>query len=604
MKQSRARVLFRNGHKGKVVIVALILCSLLIVDAGCFLRGVSSSAYYGRVVVPRAQEFRWSDGGLPQVFDPAFAAAPPDTDAVRALFEGLTDYDPQSLQPVPAVATRWESTDDSRVWTFYLRSDARWSTGVPVTAQDFVRSWQRTLKLGEQAPHTELLSNIVGARPAVRPTLPAAAPVKGRRSRHMAAADRRSNDAALNILPLPFGAEAINDHLLRVHLQAPNPDFPALVAHPVFRPVKIADEDAKKKIGATDLISNGAFLLGKTATDSVMLERADKYWGRSEVSLERVKFVGTRDPETALAAYRAGEIDAVTNAALEPLALKLLTPYEDYHRTVFGALTYYSFNTAHRPFDDVRVREALASAIDRERLSREEMGGATEPAHQFLPNALAATADRKDEAVVAKSATLNQDLNRARELLAEAGYPAGNNFPPVRLLINRNDQQRQVAEAIAAMWLANLNIETEIIVKSWDEYEAAIRNGEYDLARRGMVMQTTDEATNIRLLFADTKAVATQAGVTTHGSPAPEAGREAANVTSLNRELEKNAPVDSQAEALRQVSAIPVYFACSSTLLKPYVSGFDNNVLDAPSLKKVRIDSGWRAPIPAPGGRR
>jgi oligopeptide transport system substrate-binding protein len=387
-------------------------------------------------------------------------------------------------------------------------------------------------------------------------------------------------------------------------LLRPNPDFPVLVAHPVFRPVKVAEEDTKKKIGATDLVSNGAFLLGKTADDSVMLERADKYWGRSDVNLERVKFVGARDPETALAAYRAGDIDAVTNAAFEPLALKLLAPYDDYHRTVFGALTFYSFNTSHRPFDDVRVREALAIAIDRERISREEMGGATEPAHKFLPSTMAVP---HDQAVVARSTTIDQDLNRARELLAEAGYTDGRTFPRVRLLINRNDQQRQVAEAIAAMWLANLDIETEIIVKNWDDYEAAIRSGDYDLARRGMVMQTTDESTNIRLLFAiDQRPSTTQTSVGANASTTVEPGKESPGGTPGNREpaKERNPPVDSEAEALRQVSAIPVYFACSSMLLKPYVSGFDNNVLDAPSLKKVRIEAGWREPTPASRSRR
>ena len=608
----------RLSHRIRVALIAslvrqrawvifLLLLSLSIADAGCFLR-TDSSPFYGRVVAPRAQEFRWSDGGLPQVFDPAFAAAPPDTDAVRALFEGLTDYDPQTLKPVPAVATRWESSDDARTWTFYLRDDARWSTGAPVTAQDFVRSWQRTVKLGELAPHTELLNNIVGAKPVLGSVSPVGAATEdtSKRARsHGPATDQRNGASAGNTLPQPFGAEALDNHLLRVHLLRPNPNFPALVAHPVFRPVKFTDEDARKRIGTADLISNGAFLLGKTASDSVMLERADKYWGRSDVNLERVKFVGSRDPETALAAYHAGDIDAVTNAAFEPLALKLLAAYADYRRTTYGALTYYSFNTEHRPFDDVRVREALAIAIDRERISREEMGGATEPAHQFLPGAMT---DRHDEAVVARSATLDRDLLRARDLLTEAGYPHGRDFPRVRLLINRNDQQRQIAEAIAAMWLASLGVETEIVARNWEDYEAAIRAGDYDLARRGMVMQTMDESTNIRMLFAaDSRSAAMPGGITLSESPATGAGREATPAAPVDREppSERKPPVDTEAEALRQVSAIPIYFACSSALVKPYVSGFDANVLDAPSLRRVRIDNGWREPTTAQApGRR
>src|SRR5215216_3757224 len=141
--------------------VSVVVSSALLLG-GCF-REEKGERFYGKVVVPSAQEFRWSDGGLPKVFDPARAAAPPDTDAVRALYEGLTEYEQGSLRPAPAGASRWEPAEGGRRWTFHLRDGARWTNGDPVTAQDFVRSWQRTLRLGERAPHAQLLSNIEGA---------------------------------------------------------------------------------------------------------------------------------------------------------------------------------------------------------------------------------------------------------------------------------------------------------------------------------------------------------------------------------------------------------------------------------------------------------
>src|ERR1043165_1599906 len=153
--------------------VASLLLIVMAFTGGCFLDH-EVEPYYGKANTPKAQEFRWSDGGLPQVFDPALAAVPPDTDAVRAMFEGLTEYDPKTLEPVPGVAVRWESSEDNRVWTFYLRHDARWSNNDPVTAQDFVRSWQRTLELGDRAPHVKLLRNIEGALPPT--VLPQASP--------------------------------------------------------------------------------------------------------------------------------------------------------------------------------------------------------------------------------------------------------------------------------------------------------------------------------------------------------------------------------------------------------------------------------------------
>ena len=524
--------------------ICSLLLALSLVHSGCF-STPDPSAYYGKVVAPKAQEFRWSNGGLPQTFDPAFAAAPPDTDAVRALFEGLTDYDPQTLAAVPGVATRWESSHEGRVWTFYLRDNARWSNGEKVTADDFVRSWERTLKIGPLAPHTELLANIEGAISTSH----------------------------------TFGARALNEHVLQVTLQRPDTSFPALVSHPVFRPVKVEAADHTSRLDSHDLISNGAFLLSATDNDGVKLERAKTYWDDASVALDRVTFVNTPDAEDALTAYEAGEVDAVTNAPFEPLALKLLAPYKDFRRSTYGALTYYAFNTSRPPFDDVRVREALALAIDRERVSRDDLGGATEPAGKFFPDAMSG-----EKPVVDKAELLEHDVNKAKDLLAEAGYPNGDGFPVIRLLINRNEQQRIVAQSIAAMWRATLNIETEIVIRNWDEYEAAIKANDYDIVRRGVVMQTTNELVNLRMLFER------DAHVLPSPSPSPEG----------SPRVEPSPPeklvVETETQALKDLRAMPIYFASSYSLVKPYVSGFDMNVLDAPSLKKTRVDTNWKQP--------
>lgn len=529
--------------------------------------------------MPRSQSFRWIDGGLPQTFDPAFAAAPPDTDLVRAIFEGLTDYDPRKLTPLPGVASRWESSDDGRIWTFYLRPEARWSNGETVTAKDFVDSWQRTVRIGDRAPHTDLLSNIVGARSISGITRKSAAITNGSKP-------QRKSEPAKPPEGERLGAEAISDRVLRVRLQRPDMNFPALVAHPVFRPVKLKEEESLQRIGPSGLVSNGAFLLSNNNSGRVVLERADNYWGKSDVTLQTVEFVGAKNAETALAAYRAGEVDAVTNSAFEPLGLKLLAPYRDFRRQTYGALTYYSFNTSRPPFDDVRVREALAIAIDRDRLSQDEMGGATEPAKRFLPEVMSGS----QKPVVTKSELLDKDDKRARELLAEAGYPEGKGFPKIRLLINRNEQQRQVAQAIASMWRAFLNIETEIVIKPWDEYEAAILAGDYDVVRRGLVMQTADEFTNIRMMFRHE--LQTAEGAFAVPSPSSSPGARSIGET-VERRMILTSTIESEAVALNELRSMPVYFASSYALVKPYVLGFDSNVLDAPSLKQVRIDTSW-----------
>ncbi|HEY6246458.1 MAG TPA: peptide ABC transporter substrate-binding protein [Pyrinomonadaceae bacterium] len=544
-------ILQRKRHGSTEAFASLVVVASLLF-AGCF-RDSAPSGYYGKIVVPRAQEFRWSDGGLPQTFDPAFAAAPPDTDAVRALFEGLTDYDPVTLAAVPGVATRWESSPDARVWTFYLREDAKWSNGENVTAADFVRSWQRTLKIGPLAPHTDLLSNIEGsgANPAPPKT------------------EKLSKQTPI------FGAEALSDHVLRVRLHESDAAFPALVAHPVFRPVKVLDANTTNRLEADHLVSNGAFQLSGKDGDRVLLERAKTYWDGASVSLQRVSFIGSSDAEDALAAYRTGDVDAVTNAAFEPLALKLLSGYRDFRRSTFGALTYYSFNASRAPFDDVRVRQALAIAIDRERVSQDHLGGATEPAGKFFPDEMSG-----EKPVVNEDELIEQDIARARGLLSDAGFPDGAGFPTIRLLINRNDQQRIVAQAIAAMWRSALGVNTEVVIKNWDEYELAVKGGDYDVVRRGMVMQTTDELTNLRMLFERETVPVIAASIPSLAKPGEAVKPDAPVVTTEN-------------EALKELRAVPIYFASSFALVKPYVNGFGGNVLDAPSLKRTRINTGW-----------
>ncbi|HEU4594333.1 MAG TPA: peptide ABC transporter substrate-binding protein [Pyrinomonadaceae bacterium] len=630
--------------KLKVRFSLAFVLSLSLLSGGCF-ESEQGEQFYGSVVVPRAQEFRWSDGGLPRVFDPARAAAPPDTDVIRALFEGLTDYDPATLRPVPAVASRWESTDGARQWTFHLRRDAFWSNGDRVTARDFVRSWQRTLRLGEGAPHAKLLSNIEGARTLLSPPSTQATgagealsptPSPEAEGTAAAAVEEVKTETAKETETAPaFGAEALDEHTLRVNLRRPDRSFPALVAHPVFRPyhelsptsdlaaLQTEQRNRGAGEGALGIVTNGAFNLSELGSESVVLERSRNYWDSSSVKLERVLFVAKRDAEDALAAYRAGEVDAVTNASFESLALKLLTPYKDFRRRTFGALTYYQFNTSRAPFDDPRVREALAVSLDLERLSADTLGGATEPARRFLPFGVEEAArsdsaeasagesegaphtEEKKEQDEERVEPVRHNVERARRLLAEAGFPGGENFPRVRLVVNRNEQQRIVAQEVARAWRGALGVETEIIVRNWEEYEALIKAGDYDVARKSVVMQSVDEESNMLALFGEDAPAPETATPLVSETPNADATTIATNSTAAGQ-AESSAPppalpvnpktILSEAQALRELPAIPIYFASSYALVKPYVNGFETNLLDAPSLKNVSLDTGWKPP--------
>jgi oligopeptide transport system substrate-binding protein len=642
MDADRHRII--GKRKSVFICIHLWLISSVLFFGACNqLEKPKPQPYYSQTAPPPKQEFRWSNGKMPKSFDPALAAAPPETDIVRAVFDGLTDTDAKTLQTIPAVAKEWKSSDDNKIWIFYLRRDAKWSNGETVKAQDFVRSWKRLAEMSEEAAHRELLSNIVGTRISGKEILSEKDTekldilAKTQTSENLQVFPKQSDSVAVlkggatktpevekntgtlakteqkpkteNKTEIKFGAEAVDNFTLKVSLVKSDKDFPALVAHPIFRPVYGEKQFETGRLNA-DIITNGAFRIFSVGQDGITLDRAEHYWNRKAIEIERVRFVPTENAEKALEAYRAGEVDAVTNADFEPLALKLLTPFDDFRRTAHSALNFYEFNLNKKPFDDSRVREALAIAIERERLTEDDMDGASLPALSFLPF---------DKAGETKFA---QDTNRAKNLLAEAGFPDGRDFPVVRLLINRNNIQQRIAKSVAKMWKQNLNIGTEIVVKDSADLEISVQANDFDVLRRGVVLATTNETMNMSMIFAKREKVINEdnigemidgeenqtniipedsnsAGIAPEQSNQPETLPDT-KLSDENAVLENSEKVGkselvlTEAEALKQFQAIPLYFPTSYSLVKSYVQGFEINTLDAPSLKDVKINNDYK----------
>jgi oligopeptide transport system substrate-binding protein len=643
-----------HGLKGKrksvTICVHLCLITLVLLLVGCSeLEKPKPEPYYAETAPPPKQEFRWSNGKTPKSFDPARAAAPPETDIVRAVFEGLTDTDPKTLKPIPAIAEKWTSSEDKKIWTFELRENAKWSNGDTVIAEDFVRSWKRLSEMRDEVSHKELLNNIVGLKIEKEEELPLKETNDSNDSNSLF---KQVNPPKLPLLDSPssntntskvsqknetkpidiqqekksepkvaqdeskkkkdleqkLGVEAIGKYTLKVTLIKPDKDFPALVAHPIFRPVHSKTEFVKDDLNP-DVITNGAFRITSVGQEGVTIDRAENYWSRESVELERVIFVPQENAEKALEAYRDGEVDAVTNADFEPLALKLLEPFDDFRRTVHSALNFYEFNRNRFPYNDRRVREALAISIERERLTDDDMDGASKPALGFLPYA------------EKREAKLSQNKERGKKLLEEAGFPNGENFPSVKLHINRNNIQQKIAKSVAKMWKQNLNIETEIIIKENEDLDATKKSGDFDVIRRGVVLPTSDEAANMSAIFSSEKknvntkkddkdSKNTQNNINPDVKiDLPHSNNLASEVSESKTHLqnplsdedlanEENSENDkiilTEEDAILELPAIPLYFPTSYSLVKPYVEGFDINTLDAPSLKDVRINNFWQ----------
>ena len=577
--------------------------------SGCTeLQGPKPEPYFAEATPPVRQEFRWSNGRLPTTFDPAKAASPPETDLVRAVFEGLTELDPATLTEVPAVAESWSSSEDHKTWTFVIRKDAKWSDGRPVIPDDFIRSWRRAAESPETIPHRTLFNNIVGmadlapktrestnAPPTTEPGVPPIVNIPRPPPRRLVEPTPTPGEPLVDEREKPtpdppvIGIEAADPRTLVVKLVRPDRDLPKLLAHPLFRPVPEGSEELSLET-AMGSVTNGPFRISGAGPAGVNLERSETYWNRDAVKLERVAMVPAGSPEQVLEAYQNGQLDAVTNVELSPLVLKLLSPYDDFRRTSFAAVNLLELNPNSPALRDRRIRQALSMALDRERLAEAELEGTTRPAFSLIPF----SSEPREE--------LRQDKEKARDLFEEAGYPDGIGFPVLRLVVNRNDTQQRVAKAVAAMWNDNLNIGAEVIVRETSEIEEIRKTGDFDVLRRGVVLTTSDEFVNMRAIFgdmADRDAVGLPenwSGITDPTNT--NTGIISAPTAPGTSTSALPSPIESERDALFELTAIPLYFPISFSLVKPYVDGFVMNSLDSPVLTGVAIKENWQPNTP------
>lgn len=578
------RNLFANTRLAFVSALAATLFT-----SGCGqLKTPEPKPYIAQSVPPNVSELRWSNGRRLKTTDPVLAAAPPETDLARALFDGLTEIDPMTQKAVPAIAEKWEPSNNWRTWRFYLREEAVWTNGKPVTANDFVRSWHRFAEMGGRSAFPELLLNLGKAglaevprrdtnQTANRGTEKQGTPenLPNPESNTKSSLSANSNTASGKAEKLSVVAES--DRILKVDLFYPDPDFPLLAAHPAFRPVYYPNPTFEPtEAAAAELVTNGAFRVERVTETEVSLVPFENYWDRAAVKLDRVRIM-FYEAEKALDAYRSGEVDAVTNADLSPAAVKLLEPYNDFRRVTHAAVNFYEINAQKPPFTDRRVRMALAMAVERERLVEGEMQGTVRPAYEVLPFR------SKIEF------RINQDLPAAKSLLADAGFPEGAGFPTIRLVINRNDLQLRVARAVARMWKQNLGVDTEIVVRDASEIDAIRRSGDYDLIRRGIVFAAPDETAALITIFSD-QLQKEEAKQTEPVKSLPGTADQTRNALIRPPVSDFIDPEATFAEAIYAVRLIPLYFPTSVSIVKPYVNGMEPNAFDIVILKNVEID--------------
>lgn len=405
----------------------------------------------------------------PASIDPALNAAVDGAIVLQNLFEGLCRTD-ENDKAIPGIAEKWEMSEDGLVYTFHLR-DANWSDGKAVTAADFEYAWKRALDPKTAAEYAYQLYYLKNGE------------------------EYNSGKAAAD----DVGVKALDDKTLEVTLKDPTPYFLELMAFPTYFPVRkdVVEKDPEKwALSPETLISNGPFKLQEwTHNDVMKLVKNENYYEADAVKLDGIDFYMIVEPTTGLAAYENGELDyqePIPQAQIP--VLKDSNP--DFKIRPYLGTYFYVFNTTVKPVDDPRVRQALTLAVDRTAIVEKVAQGGQLPASGFVPVGLA-TSDGKEFRGVAGdygiSATAN--VEKAKALLAEAGYPDGKGFPVLEVYYNTLDTHKAIAEAIQEMWKQNLGIEVNLNNEEWKVFQERRNHLDFVVARHGWIADYADPMT-------------------------------------------------------------------------------------------------------------
>ncbi|CAH6275261.1 peptide ABC transporter substrate-binding protein [Pantoea agglomerans] len=475
----------------------------------------------------------------PASLDPLKAVGLPEIQVIRDLFEGLTNQDAQG-KIVPGVAQSWSSSDN-KTWVFTLRNNARWSNGDPVTAQDFVYSWQRLVDPKNSSAFAWFagLSGIQNA----------AAITKG------------------EMTPDKLGVVAQSKNQLKVTLDRPVPWFPALVANVALFPVpqKIIAQQGDSWTSPGKLVGNGAYQLSeRVVNEKIVLARNPHYWDDAHSVLTKVTFVPINEESSATKRYRSNDIDITESFPKNMYALlKKTLPGEVYTPDQLGTY-YYAFNTQKGPTADVRVRKALSWSIDRKVIAEKVLGTGEKPAWHFTPDV---TAGFKPLPTFMQQHDQNSLNAQAKSLLAAAGYGPGKPLK-LKLLYNTSESHQKIAIAVASMWKKNLGVDVTLENQEWKTYIDSRNSGNFDVIRASWVGDYNEPSTFLNLLTSGNSSNIARFNNADYDAVIAKASRETSDQV-------RNSDYNRAEQILAEQAPIaPIYQYTNGRLIKPWVKGY------------------------------
>jgi oligopeptide transport system substrate-binding protein len=475
----------------------------------------------------------------PASLDPMKAVGLPEIQVMRDLFEGLTNQDAHG-KIVPGVALSW-SSNDNKTWMFTLRKDARWSNGEPVTAQDFVYSWQRLVEPKNSSPFAwfAALSGIENAE----------AITKGQMS-----ADK-------------LGVTATDATHLKVTLSRPVPWFPSMVANAAMYPVskQVIEKDGDSWTSPGKLVGNGAYQLqDRVVNEKIVLVRNANYWDDQKSVLTKVTFIPINEESSATKRYRANDIDITESFPKNMYALlKKELPGQVYTPDQLGTY-YYAFNTEKGPTADVRVRKALSWSIDRRIIAEKVLGTGEKPAWHFTPDVTAGFTPMKSYLQQHSQQELNA---QAKALLTAAGYGPGKPLH-LTLLYNTSESHQKIAIAVASMWKKNHGVDATLQNQEWKTYIDSRNSGNFDVIRASWIGDYNEPSTFLSLLTSTHTGNIARFRSADYDAVINKASTET-SVAARNTDYNKAEQIIAD-----QAPIAPIYQYTNGRLIKPWVKGY------------------------------
>ncbi|CAI2491572.1 ABC transporter substrate-binding protein [Serratia liquefaciens] len=488
--------------------------------------------------------------------DPQKVEGIPESNIILNLLEGLVSTDANG-HVVPAAAAQWEN-QDFKTWTFHLRPDAVWSDGSPVTAQDFVYSWQRLADPKTGSPYAsylqyakiENIDDILTGK-------------KGSQS---------------------LGIKAIDDKTLQVTLTESVPYFISMLSRTALMPVKrsVIEKFGDKWTLPANYVGNGAYRLKDwVVNERIVLERSASYWNNKKTVIDKATFLPIASEVSDVNRFRSGEID-ITNSAIPPnlfAKMKKEIP-EQLHVNPYLCTFYYEINNQRAPFTDPRVRAAVKLTLDRDIIANKIMGQGQIPAFSFTPTF---TEGAKFTAPAWASWSQEQRNAEARKLLEEAGFSASK---PLKftLLYNTSDQNKQQAIAAASMWKKNLGAEVTLRNQEWKTSLESRHQGQYDVARATWCGDYNEPSAFLNLVLSNSSI-----NTIFYKSPAFDALM-AGTLKAPDEAARAALYQQAEAQLDKDSALIPVYYRVSARLIRPSVGGFTGkDPLDYTDVKNLYI---------------